>query len=1002
MAAVDTLPSEHVVEDEPTAPALSADHEGQNGSADHAADEHDVEHVDSEENVGPVDPATVEEKPKAAVSEEATMKKTIDTSAKPGVKPGPKTPLVKKILNSGKFGVQAAAPTTKSTSTTATGRPSVIGVAKKAPSNVTINPTVAKRTLNGDASAPTSSEDKPEEVKTPSTATSSEHPRPTTTTSAITTKPASKPGPAPSSAIAKPAPRPSAASHASRPSVASSVMSKSSAATARKSVASPTPSTASATTKAAATTKSSSSTSKPSSSTTTTSAIKKPASRASLPATTSRTLSGIKPAPSRSPLLGVKEEFKTDPELEAKYKDALAQVEAKTEAIASLESQLETLKSGLAEKVAEIATQTSELEALQISVTAASTARQTLEAEVARLKDSSDSLVSEHELKFKTTHDELEVARAELAASVEEAKALKESQVTLQSTISQLQEDLKAVTQSQSDGAASAAVEHAALLKAQDDLAAIKVESDALAASHTAAVSQYEQTIASLKSHVTVVEQSVESLRAEIESIKQARDDSIQKVTELEVKILEMTDDQETAEEGKIKELAELKASYIAEKEEVKKTLEAELAKAAEAHQEAVKKWEEATAAAQEKHSETLAQALKEAEENAAAANLQAQEALAKLHAEALWEKEAEALHRVDDVKKRVKELEAELESQEGQYNAKLEAVKAEHETLLQKAFADAKGEAGLEHSKELATLRERSEAAAEQLKAAHQSQVESINASHQEALDSQVKSLEKQAASLNLELGATQDSLAKAKATLSAATTEVETLKAQLEAAAKEVEIAKAAAAADKDAALEDLARQLSNTQREMNDLSEGFKATQVAYTEELTQAKQHHQQELEEASKGRVEALEALQKAHDEALAALKVELAEVKSQLEDEREGKQQAVAEVVALRNRTPPATPKAQANGVITKDELAKLHEAHDAKLSEVESTYQDTLKAVQAELFALKTELQDTKNDLDREKLEKGMYEEEAREGESEINALKAELEQLKEQLAAK
>lgn len=154
----------------------------------------------------------------------------------------------------------------------------------------------------------------------------------------------------------------------------------------------------------------------------------------------------------------------------------------------------------------------------------------------------------------------------------------------------------------------------------------------------------------------------METLRAERDTLQREREETSQKISELEVEILELKEAVEKAEDEKVKEAASLKSAHTQEKEELRKTLEADLAKAIEAHQEAAKKWEEASAAAAEQHSETLASALKQAEEAATVSSLEAQKALAAVHAEALWEKEVESLHKIEALEKQLKDLQAELE----------------------------------------------------------------------------------------------------------------------------------------------------------------------------------------------------------------------------------------------------------------------------------------------------------------------------------------------------
>ena len=69
-----------------------------------------------------------------------------------------------------------------------------------------------------------------------------------------------------------------------------------------------------------------------------------------------------------------------------------------------------------------------------------------------------------------------------------------------------------------------------------------------------------------------------------------------------------------------------------------------------------------------------------------------------------------------------------------------------------------------------------------EQLKTAHESFIAGLKAEHEAALDAKVKSLDKTINSQALELKATQDDLAKAKAALSASMAEIETLRGSLE----------------------------------------------------------------------------------------------------------------------------------------------------------------------------------------------------------------------------
>ncbi|KAG9023813.1 hypothetical protein FRB95_012466 [Tulasnella sp. JGI-2019a] len=987
-----------------------------NGSVDPSTATNDVE-----ENAGDKSPI----KPKAAVSDDAKLRssKPMDANGKAGTKPAAKPALVSKILSSGKFGLQNKGQPAKpvAEATNASAKPPLSPTKSKSTPTSPIAPALmdspgaASITTDGDVSTPieptTVPAPAPEPAPTPTPApvlsptksgipASSKSAKPGNPGAApprrtsmappgAAAKPLVKPGPPPSaSSTAKVAPPRTSIAGGPRASISGSNLSRNTTNALRKSVVSPTPSTSSV---------KSGPISKPSTAT----GIEKKAvpPRSGMTASISRT-SAIRPTPSKqgSTLIEVKEDKKGDAELEQKYNEAVTELAAKSGQITSLETELETLRSGLDQRIAEINERTAELEELRESVNTASETQKGLDDEIKRLQGVTDSLEAEHQKKFSTAESDLSAARADLEAAVKSAQSHKESHAALEAELLRVQDELKTLSTSRDNDTTSAEVEHAALLQAQADLRAIKVETDSVTAGHAMAISKHEQTIAGLKSHVSVAEKSIEALRLEVDDLKREREEMSQKLSELEVEILEMQEAQEKAQDEREKEIASIKADHETEKEETRKALEQELAKATEAHQHAAKMWEEATVAAGEKHSETMAVAVKKAEAAATAASEEAQKALAESQAEALWEKEVEWLKKTEGLENRIKELEEEIKAEESRIEAQVAIVRNEHDEKLKKAFDDAKIEAGEAHSVELGALRAQSKATLEQVKAAHQSEIDSITATHEEALNSQVKSLEKQISSLKLELSATQDDLTKAKAALSASKSETDSLKAQVDQAAIEAQIARASSGAEKDTAIADLAKQLANTQQEMNDLNEAFKMTQSGFVDELSQVKQNHQRELEEASKGRVLALDELQKTHDEALGKIKADLAHVKTELDDQREEAQRAVSEAAALKARSPPATPnaKAQTNGVVSKDDLAKLHQAHQAKVAELESEGERRMKEVTAQNDALLRSLAEMQASLEHKEMERSMYETDANETQEEITALKAELERLR------
>lgn len=163
----------------------------------------------------------------------------------------------------------------------------------------------------------------------------------------------------------------------------------------------------------------------------------------------------------------------------------------------------------------------------------------------------------------------------------------------------------------------------------------------------------------------------------------------------------------------------------------------------------------------------------------------------------------------------------------------------------------------------------------------------------------------------------------------------------------------------------------------------------TQIGLMEELDQVKKNHQRELEEASRNKIKALEEHQAKSDEQLAKIKGDYALAQSALEDERVAKQQALAQVAAAKSAaTPPATPKPNGSGptgVITKEDLHKLHQANNLKLSELEAEHFKALQEEREVQDALKKEKEDLANEVARKEMERAMYEDEANSGAEEI-----------------
>lgn len=136
-------------------------------------------------------------------------------------------------------------------------------------------------------------------------------------------------------------------------------------------------------------------------------------------------------------------------------------------------------------------------------------------------------------------------------------------------------ESLKASHAVSSDASVAASVEHEALLKAQADFATIQEEINALQSSHTTALEEALDKARALEEELREKTSTLEDLSTQVEALKNERAETANKVSELEIEILELKEGQESAEEDrstaaqKTKALEEELATAIAATQKV-------------------------------------------------------------------------------------------------------------------------------------------------------------------------------------------------------------------------------------------------------------------------------------------------------------------------------------------------------------------------------------------------------------------------------------------------
>ncbi|KAI9445307.1 hypothetical protein H4582DRAFT_1805308 [Lactarius indigo] len=297
--------------------------------------------------------------------------------------------------------------------------------------------------------------------------------------------------------------------------------------------------------------------------------------------------------------------------------------------------------------------------------------------------------------------------------------------------------------------------------------------------------------------------------------------------------------------------------------------------------------------------------------------------------------------------------------------------------------YSVVQSEAGDAHSQDLQALRENSDGAIEQLRTSHQATVEGLKADHEAALASQAQTFQKQLSTQTLELKATSEDLAKAKTTLNTSLQEVESLKVQLNETRQVVQATASAAEADQNAEIARLNKELSNARAELNGLNEVFRATQ----ESMQEMGKNHQMELEEAAKRRTDEASKLRAAHDaeiQSIAAAKSNLVTRLSDLEGE-------VATLRAHATSTEAiASPKRNGSApvpaeMVTKEELQRLHEAHNLKINDLQAQHEKALRALQEQVDAAVAKADETEQDLARKKMEIMYLEQDQEENQDQI-----------------
>lgn len=226
---------------------------------------------------------------------------------------------------------------------------------------------------------------------------------------------------------------------------------------------------------------------------------------------------------------------------------------------------------------------------------------------------------------------------------------------------------------------------------------------------------------------------------------------------------------------------------------------------------------------------------------------------------------------------------------------------------------------------------------------------------------------MQKQINKLKLELRATQDDLLKAKASLETSRSEVESLTKQRDAALAQAGTVPTTSPEQADE-IAHLKRELSNTKDDLAAVTEMLNLTKGS----MTQLSDNHSRELQEAAKGRADEVLKLRSTHDAEVTKFATQKSELLIKLSD-LEGE---LLSAKAALNAQQTASPKSTSNGhtqptsAVTKEELTKLHEAHNLKLHDLQADHEKAFKRMKEELDVALGRIDELEQDISRKDME--------------------------------
>ena len=210
---------------------------------------------------------------------------------------------------------------------------------------------------------------------------------------------------------------------------------------------------------------------------------------------------------------------------------------------------------------------------------------------------------------------------------------------------------------------------------------------------------------------------------------------------------------------------------------------------------------------------------------------------------------------------------------------------------------------------------------------------------------------------------------MAKSKVALDTSAHELKSLEDQLEVARATAEVLASSATPDRTAEVNRLKKDLADANSDRTALQDVLAAT----NESIADMSNRHARELEEVTAARAAEVTKLKSAHKSDLARLAKEKSILASKLSD-AQGDIATLKATMTARPSTPSSSRAhghgRTASGTVTKEEIQKMHEAHNLKMGDLRADYEKKLKALQENLEAANGKTKELDSDLERKTME--------------------------------